>query len=497
MAADQYASNTRPGTPWYRAAAFAPLFVGIYGLVYWLRFEGRLFEHWHLFRDTVAWVVLIKLLSFAWFRIYHGWGRYATFHDLVALLEATTCTSILMALVDYLFFPYQNIPRSVFLMDWGTTIVVVGGLHALVRVVREQRFRILSSGRTRALIVGANDAGEALLRAIHRHGTPSYHVVGFVDDDPRTAGTRIGGVPVVGTLADTCRLASKHGVAEVLITAGHLTGRQVRQLVESGRNNSICVKVLPSYEQLLTGTVAIQPRRVAIEDLLRRQPVQLDMDSISEWIDGRALMVTGSAGSIGSEICRQLLRLSPSRIILVDRSENGQFFLERELRELAPDQTIETVIADLNDHSRMESVFQRYRPDIVFHAAAYKHVPLMEENAGEAVKNIVSSTRRLADLADRHSVTSFVMISTDKAVNPTSVMGACKRIAEQYVQALAEHSDCRFVTVRFCNVLDSERSVVPIFREQIARCCPVTITHSDITGLCMTISEASQVLIQA
>jgi FlaA1/EpsC-like NDP-sugar epimerase len=231
--------------------------------------------------------------------------------------------------------------------------------------------------------------------------------------------------------------------------------------------------------------------------LLRRDPVELKLGELHDWLDERVILVTGSAGSIGSEICRQLLAFSPRKLVLVDRSENGQFFLERELRELAGDTEIEVCIGDINDGMRMRAIFNEYGPELVFHAAAYKHVPLMEAHPGEAVKNIVCATRMLADLAAQHRVDSFVMISTDKAVNPTSVMGACKRVAELYVQALSAKAGCRFVTVRFGNVLDSAGSVVPIFREQIARGGPVTVTHPDMLRYFMTIPEASQLVIQA
>jgi FlaA1/EpsC-like NDP-sugar epimerase len=309
--------------------------------------------------------------------------------------------------------------------------------------------------------------------------------------------THIGGVPVIGVLEDTCQLAKSSNVSEVLITTGELSGRQVRQLVQEAREAGVTVNVLPSYEQLLNGTVDFCPRSVSIEDLLHREPVQLDMQALHRWIDGRSLLVTGCAGSIGSEIARQLLQFSPKRLVLVDRSENGQFFLERELLRLAPDADLHVCLADVNDSERMEAVFAQHQPDIVFHAAAYKHVPLMESHVGEAVKNITVVTRRLADLADRTGVKSFVMISTDKAVNPTSVMGTCKRVAELYVQSLAVRSRCRFVTVRFGNVLDSAGSVLPVFRDQIARGGPVTVTHPDMRRYFMMIPEASQLVIQA
>ena len=284
---------------------------------------------------------------------------------------------------------------------------------------------------------------------------------------------------------------------EVLITAGELPGIQVLRLVEDGRRHNMRVTVLPSYEQILHGSVSMSPRDVSIEDLLRRDPVQLEQTKLHGWLDGRVLLVSGSAGSIGSEICRQLLQFNPKKMVLVDRSETGQFFLERELQELIQKSKIELCIGDITDTARMESIFKTHRPEIVFHAAAYKHVPMMESNVGEAVKNITLATRRLADLANQFDVSSFVMISTDKAVNPTSVMGASKRIAEIYIQAMADQSACRFVTVRFGNVLDSAGSVVPIFREQIARGGPVQVTHPDMMRYFMTIPEASQLVIQA
>jgi FlaA1/EpsC-like NDP-sugar epimerase len=255
--------------------------------------------------------------------------------------------------------------------------------------------------------------------------------------------------------------------------------------------------VLPSYEQLIHGTVDLRPRQVSIEDLLRRDPVQLDTRGLHQWLDGRVVLVTGSAGSIGSEICRQLLTFNPRRLVLVDRSETGQFFLERELQKLGAPVELEVCLADLLDRPRMETLLRHYRPDVIFHAAAYKHVPLMESHPGEAVKNIVLATRQLADLAALHCHGAFVMISTDKAVNPTSVMGACKRVAELYVQALEGTSPCRFVTVRFGNVLDSAGSVVQIFRQQIAEGGPLTVTDPEMRRFFMTIPEAARLVLQA
>ena len=255
--------------------------------------------------------------------------------------------------------------------------------------------------------------------------------------------------------------------------------------------------MLPNYRQLIEGNVTVQPRAVSIEDLLQREPVQLAIDDIRQWIDGRVILVTGSAGSIGSEICRQLLQFAPERIVAVDRAETAQFFLERELRPCRAANCIDFCIADVLDELRMRQIFMRHRPHVVFHAAAYKHVPLMEHHPQEAVRNIVTATRQLADVAKDFRIDSFVMISTDKAVNPTSLMGACKRVAELYVQSLAGCCSTRFVTVRFGNVLDSAGSVVQLFRQQIAAGGPVTVTDPEMRRFFMTIPEASRLVIQA
>ncbi|MFO7901778.1 MAG: nucleoside-diphosphate sugar epimerase/dehydratase, partial [Pirellulaceae bacterium] len=412
-------------------------------------------------------------------------------------------SAAVLVLGDYFLFPQLTVPRSILLMDWGTTILAVGALRASGRLLDERKPPwflkpwFLKVKGVSVFIVGVNNSNESLLRNVRRNADLSYEVVGFVARHQHLVGSRIGDVPVIGTIDQTCDLAEKYGVSEVLTTAGELPGCDVRRLVEEGNRRRIRVRVLPSYGQLLRGNVKLQPRTVCITDLLGREPVKLDLESLHQWISGKVIMVTGSAGSIGSEICRQLLRFGPKQLILVDRCETGQFFLEHELRGMAGGSGLEVCMADICDANRMSAVFEEYRPSIVFHAAAYKHVPLMERHPGEAVKNITLSTKLLADIADRVGVQSFVMISTDKAVNPTSVMGACKRAAELYVQELARTSDCRFVTVRFGNVLDSAGSVVPIFRQQIARGGPVTVTHPDMTRFFMTIPEASQLVIQA
>ncbi len=487
----------------HRAIAYMvasiPLIAMIQIAAYWLRFEGDIDDSTALqIQRTLIWVILIKVAIFSRFRIYQGWNRYLTFYDLITLSQATVASSLALVLAAFLFIPDMVIPRSVFLLDSFGTVAVFGGLRSAARFMQEFRPSLGTSNTgIRAFIIGANDSGEGLLRAIRRNHKIRYDVVGFLSGQSGSLPSRISGIPVLGDVDQLDRLASRHAIQEILITAGEFSGKDVRKIVEKGRSVGVEVNVLPSFEQLLQGHVDLRPRTVSIQDLLRREPVQLDMRGLHQWLDNKVLWVTGAAGSIGSEICRQLLQFEPRKVILIDRSENGLFFLEHELRKLAPDVDLQFCIADAGDQARMEQLCLRERPDIIFHAAAYKHVPLMEANPCEAIKNIVLATRNLADLADRFQVGSFVMISTDKAVNPTSVMGACKRVAEIYVQSLAAKSQCNFVTVRFGNVLDSAGSVVPIFREQIARGGPVTVTHPDMKRYFMTIPEASQLVIQA
>jgi FlaA1/EpsC-like NDP-sugar epimerase len=480
-------------------AALLPIFVAIYYLSYWLRFEGQLGSNeLEIFRATVGWVVFAKLAWFVEWRVCRGWSRLVTFYDLGVLLRAASCGAITVTLIYYFLVPLPVIPRSVLVLDWGTTIVVVGGLRSLLRGWHETIWLLSRpAGQVRVLIAGTEETGALMLRAIRQVGRPRYRVVGFIGCDARLVGTRIEGVPIVGVIEESRRLVQRYAVRQILVAQGVFSGEELRKLIDQAQQNHFEVRVLPSYRQLIDGNLIVQPQPVSIEDLLQRKPVKLDIDDIRQWVDGQTVLVTGSAGSIGSEICRQLLQFSPRRIVAVDRSETGQFFLEYNLKPLAENVQIDLIVADVLDHPRISDILHHYRPQVIFHAAAYKHVPLMENHPGEAVKNIVTATRCLAKLAMKSGASSFVLISTDKAVNPTSVMGACKRIAELYVQSLSGRSQCRFATVRFGNVLDSAGSVVQVFRRQIASGGPLTVTHPDIRRYFMTISEAARLVIQA
>ena len=305
-------------------------------------------------------------------------------------------------------------------------------------------------------------------------------VVGFLDPDATRYGSTWGGIPVLGHPTDTVRLAGLADASHVLVISGLLVGGELRRLVDDCKEAGLTLKVIPALDELVTGDYSLQLRDVDINDLLRREPVELNSDAISTLVAGRTVMVTGAGGSIGSEICRQVLQFRPRTLLLVERAENSLFLVEQEFRSLRLDTTIVPCIADITDRHRLEQIFSQYRPDVVFHAAAHKHVPMMEYNPGEAIKNNVWGTQQLAEVADEFGVQEFVMISTDKAVNPTSVMGVSKHLAERFVHAFSEVATTRFVVVRFGNVLGSNGSVVPIFQEQIRRGGPITVTHPEI-----------------
>jgi FlaA1/EpsC-like NDP-sugar epimerase len=394
-----------------------------------------------------------------------------------------------------------RVRRSVLLLDWGATILLLGGLRTIWRSIREELRPLFSRGQARsAIVIGADHAGEMIARGLQATSSKPYLVVGFLDDDPSLAHTRVAGIPLLGDISDAGFQVAKQGVDEVIVQSGFLTGKDFRSLLKDCAAAGADVKVIPGIDELLAGHKElshVQLRPVEIKDLLRRDAVQLDDSAIRRLIEGRVVMVTGAGGSIGSEICRQVTRFSPQKLLLVERAENSLFLIEQELSRLNPAPPFVPLIADITDESRMDQIMTTHQPAIIFHAAAHKHVPMMEWNPAEAIKNNVFGTRGLARLADRHGVQEFVSISTDKAVNPTSVMGCSKLLAERFVQALSQDSQTKFIVVRFGNVLASNGSVVPIFQEQIRRGGPITVTHPGIERFFMTIPEASQLVLQA
>ncbi|MFO1022632.1 MAG: nucleoside-diphosphate sugar epimerase/dehydratase [Planctomycetales bacterium] len=490
-----------------RLAALCIAHVTLFTLSYWigylLRFDFAVpVKDVRLFWTTLPLMIGVKLTVFYLTGNFHGRVRYVTFYDLIVLLKAAVVSLLLLTAVDeYLLRQYQ-IPRSVLLMDFVMTIMFLGMALSSWRFIQESVLPVLTLRRngkaTRALIVQTGMQAEPLVRQILADPNVNYRIVGFLDPEPAELGGRIGGTPVLGLPEEAVRIAREHSVEEILVMAGNLSGVQLRALMEQCRQAKIQIRVLPSTDHMLSGDHRLIVRDVDINDLLRRDPVQLDSTAIGTLIEDKVVMVTGAGGSIGSEICRQVLKFHPKTIVMVERMENNLFVIDRELDAIRGEVEIRPCIADITDKRRMRRLFREYQPSVVFHAAAHKHVPMMEMNCGEAIKNNILGTKRVADLADQFGVERFVLISTDKAVNPTSVMGVSKHLAERYVHAKSQTAvTTKFVVVRFGNVLASAGSVVPIFQEQIRRGGPITVTHPEMRRFFMTIPEASQLVIQA
>lgn len=457
----------------------------------------------------------VKLIVFGLFGIYRDSWRYVGLRDLFLIVKACHA-SIFICVVLYSIYVWGSqalasqgslsgdylleVPWLVFLYDWIFTIGLVAVGRIGFRFYHEELRPLEGSVQVRLLIVGAGDAGDSILREIIRAAEDRYQVVGFLDDDPNKQRTRIRGVDILGRTTDIRAVCESYDVDEVLIAMPSAPQRRIRELIEMCKGANLRFRTLPAISDLIEGKVQVsQIRPVSIEDLLGRDTVTLDTQAIGDYVRGKVVMVTGAGGSIGSEMCRQIARFQPRMLLLVERMENALFEIDRDLQRYFPDLCRLPCVADVADVPRIRRLLREYGVTAVFHAAAHKHVPMMEWNPGEAIKNNVIGTRLLADCASEAGVEKFVMISTDKAVNPTSVMGCSKRIAEMYVQQLGSHTSTRteFVTVRFGNVLGSSGSVVPIFKEQISRGGPVTVTHPEMTRYFMTIPEAAQLVLQA
>jgi len=482
---------------WLLAAAHAVIFAAAYWSAFLLRFDLAVPDKdFGIFVSTLGWAVGTQLLIFALLGQFHGWWRYVTFADLTALLRASAVSLVVLASMDYFF--QLRIPRSVPPLDAILIVAMLGAVRASWRMFREVFHPMLNSKDCRwALLVGTDLSNGILAHQIQSHFRLPYRVRGFLSTDAFVAATHIGQIPILGPLENVCQIAVAYRVTDVLVVAGTLPGPRLRNLMEACENENLSLKIIRPLEDRLGGDDHVPVRPIEINDLLGRDPVTLDTENIDKLLEGRRVMVTGGGGSIGSEICRQIIAFRPESLILVGRGENRIFAIDRELRGLHTATTIYPCIGDVTNRERMEQIFKEHRPEVVFHAAAHKHVPLMETNVGEAIRNNVFGTKCVADLADRYGVVSFVLISTDKAVHPSSVMGATKQIAERYVHTLSQESATRFTVVRFGNVLGSAGSVVPIFQQQIRAGGPITITDPRMTRFFMTIPEASQLVLQA
>ncbi len=475
------------------------LATGAYLVAFALRFDLDVPEKYvWLALATLPLLLACKLVGFWATGLFTGWWRYVTVYDVEGLVRGNALASILF-LTAMVFGPgLGTFPRAVFVID----LIVCTGLMASVRVglrlARERRARgAIHRVETLVLVVGAGDAGVRLVEEIQSRPRLGIAVVGFIDDDPGKIGLRICGVRVLGPIDALPTLVAAHDVGEVLIAIPSARGAVVRHIVQRCTEAGVRHRALPTLGELVEGRVIYtQMREVRVDDLLAREPVRLERPRVDSLVAGKTVLVTGAAGSIGSELCRQLAGHAPERVVLFDRHENGMFGLEAELRTRFPEVQLVPILGDVLLPDQLGTVFAAERPDIVFHAAAYKHVPLAELNVLEAVRNNVLGTRNVAEAAIAQGVKEFVLVSTDKAVRPTSVMGVSKRAAEMVVQGL-QNGCSAFIAVRFGNVLGSSGSVVPLFREQIRRGGPVTVTDPEATRYFMTIPEAAQLILQA
>lgn len=461
-----------------------------------LRFEGKVsgsyFEAWIGFLPVV---IIVSLLVYYLFGLYHRLWRYAGVNEIFTICFAVTVSAIGSSLYMYLVNP--SFPRSVYIIAWGFNIACVGSSRLLLRIAYYQ-YKAQNTQRSRVLIVGAGDAGAMIARELQHRYYESKKLVGFIDDNREKYNQILFGVRVLGNRKAIRKIAELYDVQEIIIALPSSGGKHLHRIIDECKRTKCVVKTVPGIYELIDGKVSIQQvRNIDLNDLLRREPVKLDIARIADYLTGKRVLVTGAGGSIGSELCRQIAALAPKALILLGKGENSIYEIHRELHGKYPGLPIEPLIADVRDRERIERIFDHYQPQVIFHAAAHKHVPLMEFQPDEAVRNNVFGTKNVVEAAHQFKAEMFILISTDKAINPTSVMGATKRVAELILQNMNRNSKTIYAAVRFGNVLGSRGSVVPLFQRQIKAGGPVTITHPEMKRYFMTIPEAVQLVLQA
>ncbi len=456
---------------------------------------------WNIFLATLPAVMVVQGLALWWTKLYRGLWRFASIPDLWNIVRAVTVGVTGVGLVLFFLTRLEGVPRSIFALYPVYLVLLLGGPRLAYRMLKDHGV-VTGAGaatrpvRQRMLLLGAGRAGEMLARDMSRDG--QYLPIGFLDDNKRLLGAKVHGLPVLGEIDDISSIVERLDIDVVVIAMPSASSAQMRSIVEECEKLNIPFRMLPKLHDFVSGTSSLSAlREVAIEDLLGREPVSLDWQGIKKGLTSKVVMVTGGGGSIGSELCRQIAKLQPKSLILFERSEFNLYNIELELIAEYPALDLHCCLGDICDAVLVENVMDTHHPDIVFHAAAYKHVPILEDNARAAVQNNILGSQTIALAADKHACSTFVMISTDKAVNPTNVMGASKRAAEIFCQSLNTRSRTKFITVRFGNVLGSTGSVVPLFKQQIKNGGPVTVTHPDIKRYFMIIPEACQLIMQA
>ncbi|MGD0624811.1 MAG: nucleoside-diphosphate sugar epimerase/dehydratase [Thermodesulfobacteriota bacterium] len=489
------------------------LIIAAYFLAYLLRFEGKIpFKEWVNFKSTIAYILLFKLFIFIGFGLYKGMWRYTSLVDFFNVLKATIFSSSVIIMAILFINRFQGFPRSVFILDWILTFIFITGIRVAIRIFlseNERDFQMLfgkslspkreaKARSRRLLIIGAGDAGEKMLREIRDNRRLNYEVVGFLDDNSRKKGMKIHGVPVLGPIPEIAEITSRHNIEEILIAIPSASAKQMREIIENCEPTGLKFRTTPAIGELINGRISFSTiREVSFEDLLGRDPVNLNMKSIGNYLADKVIFVSGAGGSIGSELCRQIVPFGPKKLILVDKTENSLFDLEMEFRQRFPDVFITPILGNVKHKDYLDKLFAAYKPQVVFHAGAFKHVPIVELNPWEAVFNNIVGTKNIVEASRQFGAERFILISTDKAVRPSSVMGATKRVAEMISSCYDCCNPTRFVSVRFGNVIGSEGSVIHLFKKQIERFGPVTVTHPEISRYFMTIPEASKLILQA
>ncbi|MEE4358757.1 MAG: nucleoside-diphosphate sugar epimerase/dehydratase [Desulfococcaceae bacterium] len=479
------------------------LFALAHFLSYCIRFEFHFTGNaWQQMISVLIFLLPLKAFVFWAFGLYLGMWRYAGVSDLLRLFKATVFASLVMVTAMVFIHRFSGYSRAVFIMDGCLTFLFAGGLRFGIRLLfhrnkTKESFHGAARNPHPVFIIGAGSTGEMTLREIMANPDSQYQVLGFIDDEPKKKGRLIHDIPVLGGLASLSAYADFYGVNEVLIAVPSASGAEMRKIIQACNACSLKYQTLPGWSEIINGKVSIKALRdVDYKDLLRRPPVQLHQDQIQQYLGGKTVLVSGAGGSIGSELCRQILHFQPGHLVLLDNCENNLYSMQMELIHRIGFSNCTPVLADVQDRWLMDRIFSRYRPHAVFHAAAYKHVPMMENNPWQAVHNNIRGTFTIMEQSVKHKTEYFLLISTDKAVRPTNVMGASKRVCELILKSFAGNGT-RMMAVRFGNVLASSGSVIPLFRSQIAAGGPVTVTHPEVTRYFMTIPEAVQLVLQA
>jgi FlaA1/EpsC-like NDP-sugar epimerase len=475
-----------------------------YFLAYIVRFEAYVgASELLVIKQTIVPIVLCKLVVFYFFNLYRGMWRYTGIVDLLNVIKAVLVSSLIIITVILMLSKFQGFSRSIFIIDAVFSLILIAGIRLAIRfLLSTATFSLNKTGingneHKKMIIIGAGDAGEKVVREIYDNPRMKCRIVGFVDDDKNKVGKQIHGIKVLGKIDELKEVAKSEGVDEILIAAPSAVGKDMRRIVETCDATKIPYKTLPGMGEIIDGKVSIKTiRDISYKDLLGRHPVQLENDKISEFLKNKCVLITGAGGSIGSELCRQICKYGPSLLVLFDAGESNLYSIQMELKHVVTYIKYRAVLGRIQDRALVDEVFRKYRPDVVFHAAAYKHVPLVERNPWEAVYSNIIGTNTLVKAAIAHKVDRFVLVSTDKAVRPTNVMGASKRVAEKIVYA-HKSGQTKFMAVRFGNVIGSSGSVIPLYRHQIKKGGPVTVTHPEITRFFMTIEESAQLILQA